>query len=934
MNKMSTPKSATLHRAQRIIEQMKRSKKKRLTVSQQKTLLKAAQLYGQPQYLERAQAIASAAGAREPIQSGTRLRTTDDIGTPQTVSSQLAAESEEGRRYVESLSGSERMRLERGGLPVARRKVPAPKEKVVGVSGEDRSYPVDTPGYRRVVMAQTLREGMTPLQRHVAFTRYRESPIQKDPAPDDYGATRIEKSKVGKVRTFVGKAKEKAGFVRGGRFSEVVAGGEYGREAFPIVYPVAKFLVVGVAVGAGVGAAASAAARMAPHVAKHVPKVYYLVKPLIKPAASAAAGFGTAVSGEQEYARLRDEAGYPVWKSVLGAVVITGAGVAGGIGGFRAVYKPVKITPVQPKKTRVKYTRDVIEAKEGADVGKPGKIQEVLKGERVGEAEGIKFKSRFTVGTTIDKASGGMYQKSIEDVVAYRIQRITTKQSRTMYKLSFISREERFGEALGTAGVGSRVSGIEKTIKVKTPRGGTFRSVGEAESYVKSLFQTVERKPGRAVASIGYRGKSRPVGRVQIYQEQDVVRTKVIGKSDVYVYTARQLRFEPRKALPKKYLGVGVQAERELSYFEDTSKFVTRYKGKVVGYQMKAERLPPSRQPGGMGGISSKEPPKTGGGKQTFHPGSGAGKPGAGMETIRPDARPGGSIGSIHIQKWPGLAASAQSTRLVVYTDQAQAVHLAPPGFARHGFSPVMVIQRAKLGAFPIASVVPASQVLVSAQVSELGQVAAVGSRLESVQVLSLKMSQVQQQVQIQEQTQAQVLSQVSASALVTAQVQQQVQVQQQEQVLEQVQSTVAPPVPRTDIFKIFRPPSPSPPFDVDDEEEDEGDGLFGVEVRRGGVFRRIGLVGSAEAAVRLGMFRVRHTAAASFRVDPVDDDGVELEEAFGGLVPADEFRESLKEPGVFIQRRQFRISTAGEKREITFKGIESRRKRGDGFKL
>jgi len=42
-----------------------------------------------------------------------------------------------------------------------------------------------------------------------------------------------------------------------------------------------------------------------------------------------------------------------------------------------------------------------------------------------------------------------------------------------------------------------------------------------------------------------------------------------------------------------------------------------------------------------------------------------------------------------------------------------------------------------------------------------------------------------------------------------------------------------------------------------------------------------------------------------------------------GGFNLGPMFRESKKEPGVFIEKRKFRIDTPGEKRKITFKGLQ-----------
>ncbi len=68
----------------------------------------------------------------------------------------------------------------------------------------------------------------------------------------------------------------------------------------------------------------------------------------------------------------------------------------------------------------------------------------------------------------------------------------------------------------------------------------------------------------------------------------------------------------------------------------------------------------------------------------------------------------------------------------------------------------------------------------------------------------------------------------------------------------------------------------------------------------------------------------VEKTAAASFRVKPAGASATMIERRF---VPPT-FRESKRERGVFIQKNRFRISSVGEKQEITFKGIAASRGR------
>jgi len=103
----------------------------------------------------------------------------------------------------------------------------------------------------------------------------------------------------------------------------------------------------------------------------------------------------------------------------------------------------------------------------------------------------------------------------------------------------------------------------------------------------------------------------------------------------------------------------------------------------------------------------------------------------------------------------------------------------------------------------------------------------------------------------------------------------------------------------------------------------------FGVEVRREGKFVSVGQGLSLRQAVSLGKRKVKTTAAATFRITggtPTRDVRV------GG-----EFRTSTKQPFTFIQKRRFRISSSGELRDITFKGLaaqKSKKRKKKGEKL
>lgn len=95
----------------------------------------------------------------------------------------------------------------------------------------------------------------------------------------------------------------------------------------------------------------------------------------------------------------------------------------------------------------------------------------------------------------------------------------------------------------------------------------------------------------------------------------------------------------------------------------------------------------------------------------------------------------------------------------------------------------------------------------------------------------------------------------------------------------------------------------------------------FRVEVRKKGVFKTIAVTETPEEAFRIGKVNVEQTASASLRVKPVNT-GEKVTGIGKSFLPESKFRLSQKEPDVFIQKRKFRISSPGEKKEITFKGI------------
>ena len=101
--------------------------------------------------------------------------------------------------------------------------------------------------------------------------------------------------------------------------------------------------------------------------------------------------------------------------------------------------------------------------------------------------------------------------------------------------------------------------------------------------------------------------------------------------------------------------------------------------------------------------------------------------------------------------------------------------------------------------------------------------------------------------------------------------------------------------------------------------------GSYEVSVRSRGIFRRVATTNTLGEAFTAGRVKVQQTAAASFKVRAI---GQPESSTLTGrqYLPAKTFYESKKEPGVFIQKRGARISTPGEKREITLKGIQATR--------
>jgi len=107
-------------------------------------------------------------------------------------------------------------------------------------------------------------------------------------------------------------------------------------------------------------------------------------------------------------------------------------------------------------------------------------------------------------------------------------------------------------------------------------------------------------------------------------------------------------------------------------------------------------------------------------------------------------------------------------------------------------------------------------------------------------------------------------------------------------------------------------------------EQERRRSKVFSTYVKRRGRFIRIGRDLSKEKALELGAKEVRATSAATFRIQ---------QEGFTDKQDKGSFMQNMsdfvqKRADTFIQRAAKRISSRGEKQEITFKGVAASRMR------
>lgn len=131
----------------------------------------------------------------------------------------------------------------------------------------------------------------------------------------------------------------------------------------------------------------------------------------------------------------------------------------------------------------------------------------------------------------------------------------------------------------------------------------------------------------------------------------------------------------------------------------------------------------------------------------------------------------------------------------------------------------------------------------------------------------------------------------------------------------------VAPP--RTN-FPARPPPVTLTRLDKDEKKDKKKKGLFFARVRRKGVFVKVGKgEESYREAFLKGLKEVRGSAAASFEIKTEEGERPSKEQSLFARQFGDIYS---KVTGVFVQKREKRISSSGEKKEITYKGLLARR--------
>lgn len=178
---------------------------------------------------------------------------------------------------------------------------------------------------------------------------------------------------------------------------------------------------------------------------------------------------------------------------------------------------------------------------------------------------------------------------------------------------------------------------------------------------------------------------------------------------------------------------------------------------------------------------------------------------------------------------------------------------------------------------------------------------------------ISIRQINQQSTEQSQRINQAQIIKQSTAQSQTQSQAtaQSQITTTQQKQIFKQI-TTPTPPTPEP-----IKTPLPFPKTKKTNKEKETD--LITIKIRKKGIFTNTGTETNIYKAINKAENIIQKTAAASYKLERKG-------KTITDIKPGRIFFPSKKETGVFIQKKETRIKSPGEKAEITFKGIFTNR--------
>lgn len=136
------------------------------------------------------------------------------------------------------------------------------------------------------------------------------------------------------------------------------------------------------------------------------------------------------------------------------------------------------------------------------------------------------------------------------------------------------------------------------------------------------------------------------------------------------------------------------------------------------------------------------------------------------------------------------------------------------------------------------------------------------------------------------------------------------------------------------DVIETLPDPFIPTPFTFKKKKDNKRTTAYKVLVKKKGIFQEITSNPLTKSeALKLGRNITSEASSASFKLKPINvsEEQIRSANTFGKIGSSREF---YQKDNVFIQKRRFRIGSIGEKREITFKGIQANKQRNVFGKL